>query len=166
MTDKYTLGPVAPGTGNDDGVNPFREQLTRHGVPAVMWPMLAAHGVGSLVEKLGIVFTSMSVERVEATMPVDGNQQVAGILHGGASAALAETLGSFAAALHAGPGGRPVGLDLNVTHHRAGTSGLVTGVCTPLHLGRSTTSHEIVVSDEAGRRVCTARITNMLLDPS
>lgn len=165
MTDKYTLGPDATGPGHDGDVNPFGDQLARHGVPVQMWPMLGTHGVGTLVEKLGIVFTEMSAERVVATMPVEGNQQVAGILHGGASAALAETLGSFGAALHAGPGRRPVGLDLNVTHHRAGTSGLVTGVCIPLHRGRSTTSHEIVVSDEAGRRVCTARITNMLLGP-
>lgn len=166
MTDKHTPVPHAPGPGNDDAENPFRQQLTRHGVPAEIWPMLSSHGVGTLVEKLGIVFTAMSVERVVATMPVEGNQQVAGILHGGASVALAETLGSFAAALHAGPGRRPVGLDINATHHRAGTSGLVTGVCTPLHRGRSTTTHEIVVSDAAGRRVCTARITNMLLDPA
>lgn len=164
MTDKYTLDPAAPDPGHDGDPHPFREQLTRHGVPAEMWQMLGTHGVGTLVEKLGIVFTEMSVERVVATMPVEGNQQVAGILHGGASVALAETLGSFGAALHAGPGRRPVGLDINATHHRAGTSGLVTGVCTPLHRGRSTATHEIVVSDEAGRRVCTARITNLLLD--
>ncbi|WP_372697767.1 hotdog fold thioesterase [Arthrobacter sp. JSM 101049] len=166
MTDKYTIGTAAPGAGHDAGVNPFADQLTRHGVPVGMWPMLSAHGVGTLVEKLGIVFTEITVERVVATMPVQGNQQVAGILHGGASVALAETLGSFAAAMHAGPTRRPVGLDINATHHRPGISGLVTGVCTPIHLGRSTTAHEITIANEAGQRVCTARITNMLLDPS
>ena len=126
--------------------------------------MLSAHGVGSLVEKLGIVFSEITAERVVATMPVEGNQQVAGILHGGASVALAETLGSFAAAVYAGPGRRPVGLDISATHHRPGISGLVTGVCTPLQLGRTVTSHEIVVSNADGKRLCTARITNMLLD--
>lgn len=166
MTDKYTIGTSGPDAGNDAGVNPFAAQLTRHGVPAPMWPALASHGVGTLVEKLGIVFSELTVGRVVASMPVEGNQQVAGVLHGGASVALAETLGSFAAALHAGPDRRPVGLDINATHHRPGLSGRVTGVCTPIHLGRSTTTHGIVVSNEAGQRVCTARITNMLLDPS
>jgi len=127
--------------------------------------MLSSHGVGTLVEKLGIVFTDMEVERVGATMPVGGNTQVVGLLHGGATAALAETLGSFAAALHAAGRARPVGVDLNITHHRGATDGSVRGLCTPLHLGRSSTSHLIEVFDEAGRRIATARITNQLLTP-
>ncbi|MDO5742886.1 MAG: hotdog fold thioesterase [Micrococcaceae bacterium] len=129
-----------------------------------MWPMLSAHGVGPLVEKLGIVFSEITRERVIATMPVEGNQQVAGILHGGASVALAETLGSFAAAVHGEGTKKPVGVDISATHHRAGIAGLVTGVCTPIHLGRTLTTHEIVISDEQGRRLCTSRITNMLLE--
>lgn len=144
--------------------NPFAQQLAAHGVPTTMWPMLASHGVGTLVEKLGIIFSEISVDRVVATMPVEGNQQVAGILHGGASVALAETLGSFAAAVHGQGAKKPVGVDISATHHRAGVTGLVTGVCTPIHLGRTLTTHEIVISDEAGRRLCTSRITNMLLD--
>ncbi len=144
--------------------NPFAQQLAAHGVPTSMWPMLASHGVGTLVEKLGIIFSEISVDRVVATMPVEGNQQVAGILHGGASVALAETLGSFAAAVHGQGAKKPVGVDISATHHRAGVTGLVTGVCTPIHLGRTLTTHEIVISDEAGRRLCTSRITNMLLD--
>lgn len=144
--------------------NPFAAQLASRGVPEAMWPMLAAHGVGTLVEKLGIVFTELSAQRTSATMPVEGNQQVAGILHGGASVALAETLGSFAAAIHGAGKKRPVGVDISATHHRAGVSGLVTGVCTPIHLGRTLTTHEIVITDEQGRRVCTSRITNMLLE--
>jgi uncharacterized protein (TIGR00369 family) len=95
-------------------------------------------------------------------MPVAGNTQVAGVLHGGASAALAETLGSFAATLHAGPGRIAMGVDLNATHHRPASSGIVRGVCTALQLGRNVTSHEVVISDPEGRRVCTARITNLL----
>jgi uncharacterized protein (TIGR00369 family) len=144
--------------------NPFAQQLAAHGVPTTMWPMLASHGVGTLVEKLGIIFSEISLDRVVATMPVEGNQQVAGILHGGASVALAETLGSFAAAVHGQGARKPVGVDISATHHRAGVTGLVTGVCTPIHLGRTLTTHEIVIIDEAGRRLCTSRITNMLLD--
>ncbi len=144
--------------------NPHARQLAAHGVPESMWPMLSAYGVGPLVEKLGIVFSEITREKVVATMPVEGNQQVAGILHGGASVALAETLGSFAAAVHGQGAKKPVGVDISATHHRAGITGLVTGVCTPIHLGRTLTTHEIVISDEQGRRLCTSRITNMLLE--
>lgn len=145
--------------------NPFRDQLLAAGVPEPLWPMLASHGLGTLGPKLGLVFTRMDVDHVEATMPVEGNTQVVGILHGGATAALAETLGSFAAAIHAQGKKNPVGVDLNITHHRAAVSGVVRGVCTPVHLGRTSTSHEIAVFDEHGRRVASARITNQLLDP-
>ncbi|WP_242632449.1 hotdog fold thioesterase [Arthrobacter sp. S41] len=115
------------------------------------------------MEKLEIVFTEFTVDRITATMPVAGNTQVYGILHGGASAALAETLGSMAAALHGAGTTQPVGVDLNITHHKAGRTGLVTAVCTPVHLGRRSTSHEIVISNEDGARIATARITNMML---
>lgn len=171
MSDNFTQHNASPaemsGTFTEaraEHPNPFAGQLAAHGVPEAMWPMLAAHGVGTLVEKLGIVFTEISADRVSGTMPVEGNQQVAGILHGGASVALAETLGSFAAAVHGGGRKRPVGVDISATHHRAGVTGLVTGVCTPIHLGRTLTTHEIVISDEQGRRICTSRITNMLLE--
>lgn len=144
---------------------PFAAQLRAAGVPESIWPMLASHGVGELVPKLGIVFTRMEAERVEATMPVAGNTQVVGLLHGGATAALAETLGSFAAALHAQGRKNPVGVDLNITHHRGAREGLVYAVCTSLHLGRTSTSHQIAVSDAEGRAIATARITNQLLEP-
>lgn len=152
-------------TSHDEqsSAHPFAQQLTRHGVPQAMWPFLQGHGVGTLVEKLDIHFTEFGADRVCATMPVAGNAQVVGILHGGASAALAETLGSMAAALHARGKANPVGVDLNVTHHKAARQGLVSAVCTPLHLGRRITTHEIVITNEAGQRVATARITNMLL---
>jgi len=146
---------------------PFADQLTYHGVPEEMWARFSKFGVGTLVPKLDIIFKEMTADRVVATMPVEGNTQVAGILHGGASAALAETLGSFGAALHVmdrGMNKKPVGVDLNSTHHRAGVSGLVTGVCTPIFLGSRITTHEIVITDESGKRVCTSRITNMLID--
>ncbi len=96
-------------------------------------------------------------------MPVAGNTQPYGLLHGGASALLAETLGSYAAGTHAGPGRRAVGLELNATHHRSAREGVVTGTARALHLGRSTATYEIVVEDSQGRRLCTARLTCLLL---
>ena len=77
----------------------------------------------------------VATERVVATMPVEGNTQPYGLLHGGASVVLAETLGSIGSALHAGPDRVAVGIDINATHHRAARPGSVTGVATPLHLG-------------------------------
>src|SRR3954451_22286033 len=112
-----------------------------------------------LAAKLGIEITSLGPDEVVGTMPVTGNRQPYGLLHGGASAVLAETLGSTLAALHSLPERVPVGLELACTHHRSATSGLVTGVARPLHIGRSTSTCEIVVSDEQGRRLCTAKLT-------
>ncbi|UYO98739.1 hotdog fold thioesterase [Microbacterium sp. M28] len=123
-----------------------------------------ARGMGALAEKMGIEFTEFGVERAVATMPVEGNTQPVGLVHGGAYVVLGESLGSMAANLHAGPGKLAVGVDINATHTRSATSGVVTGVCTPLHLGRSITVHEIVVSDDLGRRCSTIRITNMIKD--
>lgn len=120
--------------------------------------------LGELDVKLGIEILEQSPERIVATMPVEGNRQGFGLLHGGASAAFAEALGSWAAVLHAGPGRNAVGVDINATHHRAVRSGVVTGVATAIRLGRTIASHEIVVTDEEGRRVCTARITNLIID--
>jgi uncharacterized protein (TIGR00369 family) len=119
--------------------------------------------MGGLNEKLGIELTEVSAERIVATMPVEGNTQPYGLLHGGASVALAETLGSVGSSLHGQPDRLAVGVDINATHHRAATSGTVTGVATALHLGRSVATYDVVISDEEGRRVCTARITCNLL---
>ena len=116
-------------------------------------------GMGALNEKMGIELVEISPERVVATMPVEGNTQPYGLLHGGASVALAETLGSVGSALHAAPDRLSVGVDINATHHRAVTTGVVTGTATAIHLGRSTAAYEVVITDEAGRRVCTSRIT-------
>ncbi len=123
-----------------------------------------SRGKGALAEKMGIEFVEFSVERSVATMPVEGNTQPVGLLHGGAYVVLGESLGSMAANLHAGPGRLAVGIDINATHTRSATSGIVTGVCTPLHLGRSLTVHDIVVTDDQGRRCSTIRITNMIRD--
>jgi len=118
---------------------------------------------GALGDKMGIEIVEVSRERVVATMPVEGNTQPYGLLHGGASVVLAESLGSIGAAIHAHPDRVAVGIDINATHHRSATSGLVTGVATPVHLGRTSACFEVVISDERGKRVCTARITCALI---
>lgn len=120
-------------------------------------------GMGALNDKMGIEIVEISPERVVATMPVEGNTQPYGLLHGGASVVLAETLGSIGSALHAMPDRLSVGVDINATHHRAATSGVVTGTATAIHLGRTTAAYEVVITDEAGRRVCTSRITCALM---
>jgi 1,4-dihydroxy-2-naphthoyl-CoA hydrolase len=125
---------------------------------------VAQRGLGALADKMGIEFTEFTVERSVATMPVEGNTQPVGLLHGGAYVVLGESLGSMSANLAAGPGKLAVGLDINATHTRSATAGVVTGVCTPIHLGRSVMVHEIAVSDEQGRRCSTIRITNMVKD--
>jgi uncharacterized protein (TIGR00369 family) len=108
---------------------------------------------------MGIVVTEASADRVVGTMPVEGNTQPYGILHGGASCVLAETLASVGSALHGHPDRLAVGVDINATHHRAVSSGVVTGTATPLHLGRTVATWQIAVTDEAGRLVCTSRLT-------
>lgn len=120
--------------------------------------------LGELDEKMGVRILEQSAERVVATMPVAGNRQSFGLLHGGASVAFAEALGSWAAVIHAGPGRSAVGLDINATHHRSARSGLVTGIATAIRLGRKVTSHEVVLTDEEGNRLCTVRITNLIVD--
>ncbi|MCC3779783.1 PaaI family thioesterase [Streptomyces sp. UNOB3_S3] len=119
----------------------------------------ALFSAGHLGERMSVTVVEASPERVVGTMPVEGNTQPYGLLHGGASAVLAETLGSVGAMLHGGPARFAVGVDLNCTHHRGVRSGLVTGVATPVHRGRTSASYEIVITDEQGRRVCSARLT-------
>ena len=117
-----------------------------------------------LSTRLGIEFTEITHERVVGTMPVAGNTQPYGILHGGAHAALAETLGSVGAALHAGPNRFPVGIELSCSHHRSVSEGLVTGTATPISSGRTLSVWEIVMTDESGRRLSTARLSCLLRD--
>ncbi|WP_238009261.1 hotdog fold thioesterase [Dactylosporangium sp. AC04546] len=116
---------------------------------------------GTLAERMGITLVEASPERVVGTMPVAGNTQPYGLLHGGASVVLAETLGSIGAALHAARlfNGIAVGIEVNATHHKSARTGSVTGVATPLRLGGMIASYEIVITDESGERVCTARLT-------
>lgn len=117
---------------------------------------------GHLGRRMSVHVKEASPDRVVGTMPVEGNTQPYGLLHGGASAVLAETLGSVGSMLHGGPGRIAVGVDLNCTHHRGARSGLITGVATPVHRGRSTATYEIVITDEQDKRVCTSRLTCLL----
>ncbi|HEX6514785.1 MAG TPA: hotdog fold thioesterase [Nocardioidaceae bacterium] len=124
---------------------------------------LRRYPMGDLNEKMGIELVEVSAERVVGTMPVKGNTQPYGLLHGGASVVLAETLGSVGSSVHGYPDRLAVGVDINATHHRSAREGVVTGVATAVHLGRSSTCYEVVITDEEDRRVCTARITCTLL---
>ncbi len=120
-------------------------------------------GMGALNATMGIEITEISAERIVGTMPVEGNTQPYGLLHGGASVVLAESLGSIGSAIAAAPDRIAVGVDISATHHRSATSGTVTGVATPAHIGRSMATWEVVISDERGKRVCTSRITCALI---
>jgi len=121
---------------------------------------------GDLDVKLGIEVREQSPERVVATMPVAGNTQSLGRLHGGATAALAEAIGSWAAMIHASTLGKVcVGVDLNITHHRGARSGVITGTATALHRGRRMATYDIRVTGEDGALLATARISNLLVDP-
>ncbi|MFC4946661.1 PaaI family thioesterase [Pseudonocardia sp. GCM10023141] len=112
-----------------------------------------------LLDRMGIEILSTGLDRVVGRMPVAGNRQMYGLLHGGASAVLAETLGSILAVMHARPERFPVGLELACTHHRGATAGWVTGTARPVHVGRSTSTVEIVMTDDEGRRTATGRLT-------
>ena len=120
-------------------------------------------GLSALDAKMGIQIIEATPQRLVGTMPVEGNTQPFGLLHGGANVVLAESLGSVGAHLHAGPDRRVVGVDINATHHKAATSGIVTGVATAITLGKTLCSYEVIISNEAGERTCTARITCLIL---
>jgi 1,4-dihydroxy-2-naphthoyl-CoA hydrolase len=127
---------------------------------------LTTSGIGTMGEHIGIVFTGIGDDWLEATMPVDHRtKQPAGLLHGGASVALAETLGSVASFLCVDPAKRVcVGLEINANHLRSVTEGTVTGRATPLHIGSTTHVWEIKIRNEAGKLVCVSRITMAILE--
>ena len=125
--------------------------------------IIRERGTGALDKKMGIEILEASPQRLVATMPVEGNTQPVGLLHGGANVVLAESLGSIGTQLHAGPDRRIVGVDINATHHKSATSGLVTGVATPVSLGKTLCCYEVVITNESGERTCTARITCLIL---
>jgi uncharacterized protein (TIGR00369 family) len=119
---------------------------------------------GTLGETLGMHMTEVGADFLRGTLPVDARTlQPFGLLHGGASAALAETLGSAAANLCCALGTRAVGLELNANHLRAVRAGMVTGTARPLHLGRATQVWEIRIEDATGRLSCIARLTCAVL---
>ncbi|CAB4662502.1 unannotated protein [freshwater metagenome] len=125
--------------------------------------IIKERGGGALGIKMGIEIIEASPQRLVATMPVEGNTQPVGLLHGGASVVLAETLGSVGSALHAGPTRMIVGVDINATHHKSATSGVVTAVATALSLGKTLCCYDVVITNDKGERTCTARITCLIL---
>jgi 1,4-dihydroxy-2-naphthoyl-CoA hydrolase len=128
--------------------------------------MLNQSSRNTLSEQLGIVFTSIGEDSIEAKMPVDTRtHQPMGLLHGGASVALAETLGSVAAMLCVDPSRQYcVGLDINANHLRGVRSGLVTGITKPIHIGKKTQVWEIRITNEVNELICISRITMAVLD--
>ena len=132
-----------------------------------MEPQLWRITLGELDEKMGVEILEQSVERVVARMPVAGNRQSFGLLHGGASLAVGEAVGSWAAVIHASTLGKTaVGIDVTATHHKSARDGFVTITATPISLGRTVTSHQVLIENEAGERLCTLRITNLLREVS
>jgi 1,4-dihydroxy-2-naphthoyl-CoA hydrolase len=116
-----------------------------------------------LDDKLGIRIVDFDPDRLVATMPVKGNEQPFGLLHGGATCSLMETIGSWAAMLGAGPDRQAVGIELNASYVKAATSGTVTAVCTPVRRGRTLATFLIQVTDEAGQLTASGRLTCMIL---
>ena len=126
--------------------------------------VIRERGIGALDKKMGIEIIEASPERLVATMPVEGNTQPIGLLHGGANVVLAESLGSIGTQLHAGADRKIVGVDINATHHKSTTSGIVTAVATAISLGKTLCSYNVEVKNDKGERTCTARITCLILN--
>lgn len=125
--------------------------------------IIQERGGGALGIKMGIEIIEASPQRLVGTMPVEGNTQPLGLLHGGASVVLAETLGSVGTQLHAGPTRMVVGVDINATHHKSATSGIVTGIATAVSLGKTMCCYDIVITNDKGERICTSRLTCLIL---
>ena len=126
--------------------------------------VIRERGIGALDKKMGIEIIEASPERLVATMPVEGNTQPIGLLHGGANVVLAESLGSIGTQLHAGADRKIVGVDINATHHKSATSGFITAVATAISLGKTLCSYNVEVKNDKGERTCTARITCLILN--
>lgn len=120
--------------------------------------------LGELADHMGIRLVEASAERTVATMPVLGNRQPLGLLHGGASALIAETVGSVAASLAAGEGRFAVGIELSISHHRSATDGTVTATASAVQLGKTLATYEIAIVDDGGRRISSGRLTCLLRD--
>lgn len=150
----------------DNVTSPSRSADSSSGDLFASSPLEAVRSMheGTLNARMGLEYLEASAERVVARMPVEGNQQPYGLLHGGASVVLAETVGSIGAALHAGPDRAAVGLEINATHHRGVRSGYVTATAEALSLGRTLAAYQVTIVDDEGNRVCTSRISCLLRD--
>ena len=125
--------------------------------------ILNERGRGALDKKMGIEIIEASPERLVGTMPVEGNTQPFGLLHGGANVVLAESLGSVGTHLHAGPNRRIVGIEISASHHKSATSGIVTAVATAVTLGKTLCTYNVEITNDKGEKTCTARITCLIL---
>jgi uncharacterized protein (TIGR00369 family) len=125
--------------------------------------VIRLRGIGALDKKMGIEIIEASPERLVGTMPVEGNTQPIGLLHGGANVVLAESLGSIGTQLHAGADRKIVGVDINATHHKSATTGVVTAVATAISLGKTLCSYQVEITNDKGERTCSARITCLIL---
>lgn len=136
--------------------------------PSIEGGFVGAHWPGSLMERMGMEVLEHSASSTVITMPVEGNRQSAGILHGGANAALIESVASFSAQIHAreifGPqAGFAVGIEISVSHLRSVESGMVTARSRAIHLGNSQTVHIVDITDSEGHVIASGRVTNRIL---
>ena len=122
-------------------------------------PIQQSFATDTLIHRMDMRIAEVTPQRAVGTIPVHGNTQPYGMLHGGATAALAETVGSLAAMAHAGDDQIAVGVDLNITHHRAVRDGLVHATASAVHLGRTTATYTISVTDDQQRIIASARLT-------
>jgi uncharacterized protein (TIGR00369 family) len=125
--------------------------------------ILNDRGRGALDKKMGIEITEASPQRLVGRMPVEGNTQPFGLLHGGANVVLAESLGSVGTHLHAGPSRRIVGIEISASHHKSATEGYVTAVATAVTLGKTLCTYNVEITNDKGEKTCTARITCLIL---
>ncbi len=125
--------------------------------------ILNDRGRGALDKKMGIEITEASSQRLVGRMPVEGNTQPFGLLHGGANVVLAESLGSIGTHLHAGPTRRIVGIEISASHHKSATEGYVTAVATAVTLGKTLCTYNVEITNDKGEKTCTARITCLIL---
>jgi uncharacterized protein (TIGR00369 family) len=124
--------------------------------------ILAAIPPSALDQRMGIEVIEASAERVVARMPVDGNTQPFGLLHGGASCVLAESVGSIAANIHGAPTHYAVGIEISCSHHSGARSGYVTATATPMKAGRHLATYHVEITDGEGSPVATARLSCLL----
>jgi len=125
--------------------------------------ILNDRGSGALDKKMGIEIIEASPQRLVGRMPVEGNTQPFGLLHGGANVVLAESLGSVGTHLHAGPSRRIVGIEISASHHKSATEGYVTAVATAVTLGKTLCTYNVEITNDKGEKTCTARITCLIL---